>query len=78
MCLAYPMKIIEIKADKAVAEAEGITREIGTGLIKKLKIGDYVMVHAGFAIEKVDPNQAIRTLDVLKEYRDALRKGFTQ
>jgi len=71
------MKIIEIKGDKARAQAQGIQREIGIGFVKAKK-GDYVMVHAGFAIEKVDTKEAEKTLEVFKEYEDALRKTATK
>lgn len=76
MCLAYPMKIVEITGNRAVAEAEGIKRKIGMELIKSAHIGDYVMVHAGFAIERLDTKEAETTLKIFKEYTDALRKDF--
>ncbi len=75
MCLAYPMRIVEIKGDKAVAQAEGIKREIGIQFMEDLAVGDYVMVHAGFAIEKVNTKEAEETLKVFREYTDALRKS---
>ena len=70
------MKIVEIKGDKATASAGGIKREIGTNLAADLEKGDYVMVHAGFAISKLDREEALKTLEVFKEYHDALRKSF--
>ncbi|MFH1768705.1 MAG: HypC/HybG/HupF family hydrogenase formation chaperone [Candidatus Omnitrophota bacterium] len=76
MCLAYPMKIISIDKDKALAEAEGIKRKVGVGLLADLRVGDYVMVHAGFAIEKVNTKEAEKTLGVFRQYQDALRKEF--
>ena len=76
MCLAYPMKIIEIRDDRAVAQAHNIKREIGLELVSNLRKGDYVMVHAGFAIAKLDTKEALKTIEVFKEYHNALRKSF--
>ncbi|OAA30668.1 hydrogenase assembly protein HupF [Kosmotoga arenicorallina S304] len=59
MCLAVPLKIIEIKGNKALAEKSGVKLEIDVRLIKDLKRGDYVLVHAGFAIQKVDVDSAM-------------------
>lgn len=78
MCLAYPMKVISITETQAVAEACGIRRNVGIELIKDLTVGDYVMVHAGFAIEKVDTHEAEKTLAVLKEYHQVLGKKQTK
>jgi hydrogenase expression/formation protein HypC len=56
MCVGVPMKIIEIRYPVGVAEAKGVTRDIGLQLLpeNEISIGDYVIVHVGFAIEKVD------------------------
>ena len=76
MCLAYPMKVIELKKRRAKVSADGIKREVNIEFIKGIKIGDYVMIHAGFAIERFDAKKAKETLSLLKEYKDALRKSF--
>lgn len=52
MCLAIPGKIIEITGEKAIADFQGIKKEINISLVK-VALGDYVMVHAGFAIERL-------------------------
>lgn len=59
MCMAVPLKIIEINNNKALAEKAGVKLEIDVRLIKDLKKGDYVLVHAGFAIQKVDVDSAM-------------------
>jgi len=74
MCLAYPMKVIAVQSDSAIVDADGIRKTINTGLIKGIKIGDYVMVHAGFAIEKYKPAMVRDTLRYVKEYKNALRE----
>lgn len=67
MCLGIPMKIIQIDGDTAKVELGGVEREIGLGLLEDIKIGDYVIVHAGFAIQKVDEESAQQTLKLIKE-----------
>ena len=75
MCLAYPMKIIEIKGAQASVEAEGIRRDVNIEFLKKIKVGDFVMVHAGFAIEKFDSSKVKDIIDGFKEYKSAYRKS---
>jgi hydrogenase expression/formation protein HypC len=67
MCLAIPMQLTEISGDRGVAEAGGVRREVWLQLLDGLKIGDYVLVHAGFAIQKVDEEEARKTLDLFRE-----------
>ena len=67
MCLAIPMKILKIEGDKAVVSSSGVQRSIGVSFMKNIKPGDYVIVHAGFAIEKLDPAKAEETLKLLEE-----------
>ena len=72
MCLAIPLKLIEINGTSAVGEALGMTREIRVDFIPEPKLGDYVIVHAGFAIERLGEEQALEDLEAWKEGRDAL------
>lgn len=65
MCLAYPGKIIKIKNNYAIVDFDGLTRKINIELIEKPKIGDFVNVHTGFAIQKMTRKDAE---DVLKLY----------
>ncbi|MDD5618697.1 MAG: HypC/HybG/HupF family hydrogenase formation chaperone [Candidatus Omnitrophota bacterium] len=76
MCLAYPMKIIEIKGNQASVEADGIKRDVNIEFLKNAKVGDFVMVHAGFAIEKFDSEKVKDILEGFKEYKSAYRKSF--
>ena len=66
MCLAVPMKIVEIKGDEGFVESSGLKRKANLSLIKSPKIGEYVLLHAGFAIEKVKEKEAQKTLKALK------------
>ena len=72
MCLAVPLKLVEIHENSAIGEALGMTREIRVDFIPEPKVGDYVMVHAGFAIDRLDEQQAQEDIDAWKEVQDAL------
>ena len=63
------MKVVGKKGDRAEVSSGGTTREISLGLLKDVRLGDYVIVHAGFAIERVDEKRAKDTLDIFKEMR---------
>lgn len=67
MCLAIPMKVVEICGDTITAEAGGLRRQANIALLKGVKRGDYVLIHAGFAIEKVKGREARKTLALLKK-----------
>ncbi|RLF40396.1 MAG: HypC/HybG/HupF family hydrogenase formation chaperone [Thermoplasmata archaeon] len=69
MCLAVPGKIIDINEDKqhaTVDYGDGIKRTVNISLVDA-KIGTYVLVHAGFAIQTVDPKEAEETLELFRE-----------
>ena len=71
MCLAIPAKITEMKdGNLAVADIMGVTREVSLDLTPQAKLGDFVLVHAGFAIEVVDADYAQETLDLIREFPD--------
>jgi hydrogenase expression/formation protein HypC len=67
MCLGVPVKIIEKKGKEAVAEFKGVKRIISLELLDKVKVGDYVILHAGFAIQKLDKEEALKTLRLFEE-----------
>ena len=69
MCLAIPMKVASLNEDRmATVDVLGVTREISLDLTPQAQVGDYVLVHAGFAIEVVDEQYAQETLDLIKEF----------
>ena len=72
MCLAIPLQLVEINGSVAVGEALGMKREIRVDFIPEPKIGDYVIVHAGFAIERLGETQALEDLEAWEEMRDVL------
>jgi len=70
MCLAVPMKVISKKGKTAVVSLGGVKRSIDISLVDKVRIGDYVIVHAGFAIQILNEKEAKTTLKLFDEMRD--------
>ena len=67
MCLAIPSRIVEIKGDVATIDVEGVKMTTSLLLLENPKVGDYVIVHAGFAIHTIDEEEAQETLKILRE-----------
>ncbi len=67
MCLAIPAKVISVEGASALVTIEDVEYRASILLLDDVKPGDYVMLHAGFAIEKVDPEEAAETLRLLNE-----------
>lgn len=67
MCLAIPAKITYLQGTRARVEMGGVEREADVRFLDGLKPGDFVLVHAGFAIEKIDEREAEETLKLLKD-----------
>ncbi len=75
MCLAVPSKIIEINNKMARVDVDGVIRDASLMLIDDAAIGDYVIVHAGFAISKVDEDTARQTLQDIRDMLDFGKAG---
>ncbi len=67
MCLAFPGKIVSIDEQQATVDFDGVKKKINISLIADVKKGDFVIVHAGFAIEKVDRNAKKEIDELIKE-----------
>jgi len=67
MCLAIPSKIVDIESNIATIDVEGIRRQCSLMLVEDARVGDYVIVHAGFAIQKLDEQTALESLALLRE-----------
>ena len=67
MCLAFPPKVVEIRENVAIVDFGGVRREARLDFVKDVKIGDYVIVHTGFAIEKLDEKTALESLKAWEE-----------
>ena len=63
MCLASPARVVELRAgDQAVIDLGGVRKDISLALVEDVALGDYVIVHVGYALQKVDREEAARTL----------------
>ncbi len=74
MCLAVPLKITELSGNEAVGERDGVRRKIRVDFIENPKIGEYVIVHAGFAIERMGAQEAEESIKAAEEVENELRK----
>lgn len=63
MCLAIPAQVVELReGDNAVVDLAGVRKEISLSLVEDVQVGDYVIVHVGYALNKLDPEEAEKTL----------------
>jgi len=68
------MKVIQKKGLTATVELDGVRRKIRLDLVEKVQLGDYVIVHAGFAIEKLDRKEAKKTLNLVQQLVQEMKK----
>ena len=68
MCLAIPAQVVELRdGDNAVVDLAGVRKEISLALVDDVAVGDFVIVHVGFALNKIDPEEAAQTLALFAE-----------
>ena len=73
MCLAIPAQVIELReGDNAVVDLAGVKKEISLSLVEDVAVGDYVIVHVGYALNKLDPEEAEKTLALFAEMGGAM------
>lgn len=70
MCLAIPMRLIERNDIIGVAELDGVRREVSLMLSPEAGVGDFVLIHAGFAIGRIDEDEALATIELLRQMAD--------
>ena len=75
MCLGIALKIVEIDGNIGVGEVNGIKKNIRLDLVPSIKLGDFVMVHAGFALDIIDEATAKENIEALNEVAEALKRG---
>jgi hydrogenase expression/formation protein HypC len=71
MCLAVPVKIIKIEGKEADVEIGGISRRISIWLTPEAKVGDYILLHTGYAISVLDQEEAAETLKLFEEIAES-------
>ncbi len=68
MCLAIPACVVELREDgRAMVEVGGVRKEISLALVENVAVGDYVILHVGYALQLIDPEEARRTLELFAE-----------
>lgn len=71
MCLAVPARVIEVNEGAGLVELAGVVREVSFMLLPNARVGDYVLLHAGYALQKVDEAEAEETIRLLAEIAEA-------
>ena len=72
MCLAIPARVVELLPNqRAVVDLGGVRKEVSIDLVDDAQVDDYVIIHVGYAIGKIDPEEAARTLELFAELSDA-------
>lgn len=78
MCLALPVKVVEVgPVDTAIVDLGGVKKEISLALLDDVQVGDYVILHVGYALSKLDPEEAEKTLALFAEMEAAGAAGAT-
>ena len=79
MCLGIPVKVISIEEqNQGKVDYLGTQVKANFSLLENIKVGDWVIIHAGFAISRLDEEDAQETLDLLREYAESLDKNYPQ
>jgi hydrogenase expression/formation protein HypC len=71
MCLAIPAQVVEIDGEQGIIDMGGVRKEISLSLVDDVVVGDYVIVHVGYALNKLDPEEAAKTLALFAEMGQA-------
>ena len=76
MCLAIPVCVTELlEGDQAVVDLGGVRKQISLALLDGVEVGDYVILHVGYALTRLDPEEARRTLELFAEVDRAMEPG---
>ncbi len=68
MCLAIPARVVEINDnDQAIVDLGGVRKDVSLALVEDVSIGDYVIIHVGYALTRLDPEEAEKTLALMAE-----------
>lgn len=74
MCLSIPAKVIEINGNMADVSVGGTIFKAGLQMVEDVEVGDYILLHTGFAIQKISEDEALETIRLLNEIEDAMNK----
>jgi hydrogenase expression/formation protein HypC len=68
MCLAIPVRVVKlVSGETAIVDADGVRKEISLALVEDVAVGDYVILHVGYALQKLDEEEALRTLELFAQ-----------
>lgn len=70
MCLAVPSKVLSIEKNVGRVDFGGVIREVNLSLLDDVKVGDFVIIHAGYALQRIDEDEAAETLKLFQEIAD--------
>lgn len=74
MCLAIPVRVVELlPGDNAIVDAGGVRKEISLALVQDVQAGDYVILHVGYALQKLDQEEAQRTLELFAQMGETVQ-----
>ena len=71
MCLSVPARVVKIEGQIAEVSVGGAVFKAGLQMVENIKVGDYILLHAGFEIQKISEKEALETLNLLKEIEDS-------
>jgi hydrogenase expression/formation protein HypC len=74
MCLSIPAKVVDINGNIADVSVGGAIFKAGLQMVENVEVGDYILLHTGFAIQKISEDEALETFRLLKEIEDAMKK----
>ena len=74
MCLSIPAKVVDIQGNMADVSVGGTIFKAGLQMVENIEVGDYVLLHTGFAIQKISEKEALETLKILKEMKEMMDK----
>lgn len=78
MCLAIPARVVELVADdQAIVDLGGVRKSISLALVDAIAVGDFVIVHVGYALSRLDPEEAAATLALFREIDATSAEGMT-
>ena len=74
MCLSIPAKVVDINGNIADVSVGGAIFKAGLQMVENVEVGDYILLHTGFAIQKISEDEALETFRLLNEIEDAMKK----
>ncbi len=74
MCLGVPGRVVKVLDKTGLVEIMGVSKEVSTELLKEVKVGDYVLIHAGCAIQVIDEEEAVNTLQLFSELKELMNE----